>query len=101
MDISHDFWFPCAQILKSSPDVLRIEFARWKSPVSEVLVDSVPGSANCLSVDFGWTEPVSHVVLRLLCGGSMVALQQLRDCSVVACARAALWSICGCAVVAL
>ena len=88
----------------SSSDVLTINIARWKSPVSKVLVrlvEFVPGAANGLSLDFGLAEPVSDVVLRLLCGGSMVALKQLRGCSVVACAGAALWSICGCAVVAL
>ena len=50
----------------SSSDVLRINIARWKSPVSEVLVrlvDFVPGAASGLSLYFGLVEPVSDVVL--------------------------------------
>ena len=65
------------------------------------LVGLVPGSANGLSFDFGLVEPVSDVVPRLLCGSSWLAVQWLRSSSVVAGAGAALWSICGCAVVAL
>ena len=37
------------------------------------LVDFVPSSANGLSFDFGLAESVSHEVLWLLCGRSVVA----------------------------
>ena len=65
------------------------------------LVDLVLYSAKGLSVDFGLAESVSHVVLWLLCGSSVVAPWLLRDCSVVACSVVDPWLRCGCSVVAL
>ena len=91
----------------SSSDVLTINIARWKSPVSEVLVrlvDFVPGAANGLSLDFGLAEPVSDVVLRFavrwLYGCSEAAPGLLRGCLCWGCSVVDLWLRCSCSVVA-